>query len=53
MGNYRPVSLTSVVGKVLESIIKEAISGYLEIQNAIHQSQHGFKNGKSCLNNLI
>ena len=29
-GNYRPVSLTSVVGKMLESIIKEEIAGHLK-----------------------
>ena len=29
-GNYRPVSLTSVVCKVLESIIKDAIMEHLE-----------------------
>ena len=43
MGNYRPVSLTSVVWKVLESIIKEAISGHLESQNII--CQRGFMKG--------
>ena len=29
-GNYRPVSLTSVVCKILESIIKDAIMDHLE-----------------------
>ena len=29
-GNYRPVSLTSVPCKVLESIMKDAIVDYLE-----------------------
>eukprot|EP00061_Rhincodon_typus_P002377 g17394.t1 len=30
--NYRPISLTSVVGKILESIVKDEISEYLEVR---------------------
>ena len=41
-GNYWPVSLSSVVGKVLESIIKDEVMGYLETNDKISQSQHGF-----------
>ena len=51
--NYRPVSLTSVVCKILESIIKEAISTHLESNSLIKSSQHGFSSGKSCLTNLL
>ena len=29
LGNYRPVSLTSVVGKVLETLIKDQMRNYL------------------------
>ena len=36
VGNYRSVSLTSVVGKLLESIIKEVITGHLESQKTTH-----------------
>uniref|UniRef100_A0A4W3I0M1 Reverse transcriptase domain-containing protein n=1 Tax=Callorhinchus milii TaxID=7868 RepID=A0A4W3I0M1_CALMI len=53
MGNYRPVSLTSVVGKILESLIKDVVMGFPEDHNKIRQSQHGFTKGKSCLNNLL
>ena len=45
-GNYRPVSLTSVVCKVLESIIKDAIMDYLEQHKLIEVSQHGFLLGR-------
>ena len=37
--NYRPVSLTSVVCKILESIIKDAISIQLESNTLIKGSQ--------------
>eukprot|EP00061_Rhincodon_typus_P002372 g17362.t1 len=50
--NYRPISLTSVVGKILESIVKDEISKYLEVHGKIAQSQHGFIKGRSCLTNL-
>ena len=52
-GNYRPVSLTSLVCKVLESIIKDVIMEYLEQYKLIEVSQHGFPPGRSCLANLL
>ena len=51
--NYRLVSVTSVVCKILESIIKDAISMHLESNTLIKGSQHGFSSGKSCLINLL
>ena len=52
-GNHRPVSLTSVPGKILESIIAEDIIKHLEENNLISNSQHGFRKGRSCLTNLL
>lgn len=52
-GNYRPVSLTSQLGKVMESIIRDAINDHLDRFNLIGSSQHGFVKGKSCLTNLL
>ena len=52
-GNYRPVSLTSVPGKMLESITAEDITMHLESNNLISDSQHGFRRGRSCLTNLL
>ena len=51
--NYRPVSLTSIVGKVLESLIKDGIMQFLEEQKLIKDTQHGFTSGRSCLTNLL
>ncbi|GAB0187654.1 mitochondrial enolase superfamily member 1 [Grus japonensis] len=45
-GNYRPVSLTLVLGKVMEQIILSAIMWHV-------QDNHGFMKGRSCLTNLI
>jgi hypothetical protein len=52
-GNYRPVSLTSVPCKVLESIVKDRIMNHLLDNDLIGESQHGFMPGRSCATNLV
>ena len=52
-GNYRPINLTSCVGKMLDRIAKEDIDDHIERNNLISKSQHGFRSGKSTESNLI
>ncbi len=51
--NYRPVSLTSQICKVMESLIRDAIVEHLKKHSLIIDSQHGFRQGRSCLTNLL
>ena len=50
---YRSVSLTSVIGKLLESIIRDHIMDFLIKHKLINSSQRGFLKSKSCLTNLL
>ena len=45
--------MTSIVGKLLKSIIRDQIVNFLEDNNLIKDSQHGFMSGRSCLTNLL
>ena len=51
--NYRPISLTSIICKLLESLIRDAIMNHLIKHNLINSSQHGFWPHRSCLTNLL
>ena len=49
--NYRPVSLTCILCKVYERLIRSSIVDFLD--DKISKHQHGFVTGKSCLTNLL
>ena len=51
--NYRPISLTSLVCKVQESIIRDCINEHLTRNGLQTEVQYGFTKGKSCKSNLI
>ena len=51
--NYRPVSLTSVLCKLLETFIRDHMVDFLVKNKLITKSQHRFLKARSCLTNLL
>ena len=52
-GNYKPINLTSVVYKTMERLVKGRLITHLEMNNLIGDSQHDFRNKRSCLTRLL
>ena len=51
--NYRPVNLTSLVCKLLETLIRDHMVEFLVKHKLINTSQHGFLKARSCLISLL
>ena len=51
--NYRPVALTSHLIKIFERVIRYKIYTFLETNNKLSTNQHGFREGRSCLSQLL
>ena len=51
--NNRSVSLTSVVCKLIESLLRDHMVEFVNKHNLLNHSQHGFMKGRSCLTNLL
>ena len=51
--NYRPVSLTSVICKLLKRLIKDHMVDFLVKHELLNSSQHGFLKARSCLTNML
>ena len=47
VNNYRPISLTSIVCKLMESVIHNNISDHCNFNNILTPEQHGFKSNYS------
>ena len=52
-GNYRPVSLTSIACKLLESFIRDALIQYMKDNHLISRKQFGFLTGRSTVLQLL
>ena len=51
--NYRPISLTSVLCKIMEKLGRASISCHLATNRLISSRQHGFVQNKACNTNLL
>ena len=52
-GNYRPVSLTSVICKTMERILQKKLVEHQENNARLKNSQHGFRSKLSCTTNML
>ena len=51
--NYRPISLTAILCKIKEGLIRDVMMSHLLANNLLSMHQHGFIISKSCTTNLI
>ena len=51
--NYRPISLTSVICKVLEAIVRDEMMTFLLETGQLSRHQHGFRPRRSCTTQLL
>ena len=51
--NYRPISLTCIVCKLMEHIITSHLVKHLNINNILYDLQHGFREKRSCETQLV
>ena len=51
--NYRPVSLTSVVSKIMEKLIRDGILDHMKANGYLSKQQYGFIQGRSTTLQLL
>ena len=51
--NYRPISLTCVLCKVMEHIVTSQLVKHFNNHNILYELQHGFREKRSCETQLI
>lgn len=53
VNNYRPISVTSVICKLLEKIIVKHLNNFILENNILYKYQSGFQSGDSTTNQLV
>ena len=53
LNNDRPISLLPITGKILERLLYNAMFEFFTENNLISDNQPGFKQGDSCINQLL
>lgn len=51
--NYRPVSLTSIIVKLLESILRDELMEHMQVNQLFSERQYGFIPGRSTILQLL
>ena len=53
VANYRPISLTCVICKILESMIRDHVMEHFKINKLFNNNQYGFIKGRSTTTQLL
>ena len=51
--NYRPISLTPILMKIFERVLRKQVTQFLTERGYLNSSQHGFREERSCLSALL
>ena len=51
--NYRPISLTKILCKLLEHVVTTNIVSHMDKYNLLYDLQHGFRSKRSCETQLV
>ena len=51
--NYRPVSLTSIMCKILEHVVHSSVMSHFDNHSILTDAQHGFRKSRSCETQLL
>ena len=51
--DYRPISLTCHLGKILERLVRSQVTDHLNRNNLLEETQHGSRNGRGTLTQLL
>jgi hypothetical protein len=49
---YRPLAILCAMSKVLETVAKEDLEGFMKANDSLPASQQGFRKGRSCTTDL-
>ena len=52
-GNYRGITLLNVVGKLFCKVLNNHLVSRLESEKALHEGQAGFREKRSCADNIF
>ena len=52
-GSFRPIALTSCLGKLLEKIVADRLTSYLECNNLINPNQAGFRKERCTTDQVL
>ena len=53
VGNYRPISLLPLPGKILEKIVHTRLSLFLENNNLLSDEQNDFRKNRSTIHGIV